>query len=94
MSGLFAQRGLEVMVIVVFDDGCNGFICFLHVKSSKFKVFSPKRQASPHAKLPKTASKLAFFSLEKKYRKAAVFFFNSSPYQFIKLQVKRNLQGE
>jgi hypothetical protein len=42
LSGSLALRGLEVRDIVVFDDECNGFICFLHLKSSKFKVFSSK----------------------------------------------------
>ena len=79
MSGSFALRGLEVSVIVVFDDGCNGFICFLHVKSSKFTVFLLEIQVSPDVKLSKSASKLAFFLLEENYRQSAVVFFNSSP---------------
>jgi hypothetical protein len=39
--------------MVFFDDGYNGFLCFPYWKSSKFKVFLAKNQASSDAKLSK-----------------------------------------
>jgi hypothetical protein len=61
LSGSLALRGLEVSDIIVFEDECNGFICFLHVKSSKFTVLPSEMQASPDEKLSKNAPKLTFF---------------------------------
>jgi len=58
LSGALALGGLDCSVMVFFEDGCNGFICFPHGKGSKRTGFSAKKQASSDAKLSKTAPKL------------------------------------
>jgi hypothetical protein len=53
LSVALVLRGLVCRVMVFSDDGCNGFLCFPYEKSSKFKAFPAKNQASSDAKLSK-----------------------------------------
>jgi len=49
--------GLDVKVIFILDDGCVGFICFPHWKSSKITLPSAVFEASLHTKLLKKRGK-------------------------------------
>jgi hypothetical protein len=52
--------GLDVNDIIIFDDGCDGFICFPHWKSSKIKVFSAVSEENLHRKLLKKEVRAKF----------------------------------
>ena len=63
--------GLDVKVMFILDDDCDGFICFPHWKSSKIPVASAVFEAGLHTKLLKKEARAKFRNLHKPIQRTA-----------------------